>query len=265
MSVRWKLEILRMRTVKVARLTVRPAYWSEIRKGVFPSLEHLQVPFLRHYDYVVDAGASRGQFAAFAKNQWPGARMICFEPQPRSAALARAIVGDRGEVHEVALSDEESQDELIISGREDSSSLLPVGELAAQVANAAEVGRLPVAVHRLDRHARCFGTGVGLLKIDVQGLELEVLKGLGDELVRFADIYVECSFVHLYEGQALGSDIIAYLFSQGFQLVAVENPARGEDHEILQADLLFRRSPEATKTGHAKDCTASAALRGASR
>ncbi|WP_433029631.1 FkbM family methyltransferase [Actinomycetospora sp. CA-053990] len=244
MSIRWKLEILRMRMVKVGRLATRPSYWSDLRKGVFPGLEHLQVPFLRHYDYVVDAGASRGQFASFAKNQWPNSRLFCFEPQPLCAATARAVVGNRGEVHEVALSDKDGDEELIVSGREDSSSLLPVGELAEQVANAGEVDRFSVPVHRLDGHTAEFGLGIGLLKIDVQGLELEVLKGLGQQIRRFADIYLECSFRHLYEGQALGTEIIAYLSSYDFQLVAIENPARGENHEILQADLLFRRSGE---------------------
>ncbi|GAA4752112.1 FkbM family methyltransferase [Actinomycetospora chibensis] len=244
MSIRWKLEILRMRIMKVGRLATRPAYWSDLRRGVFPGLEHLQVPFLSHYDYVVDAGASRGQFASFAKNQWPHSRLFCFEPQPKCAATARAVVGGRGEVHEVALSNEEGIEEFIVSGREDSSSLLPVGELAEQVANAGEVGRFSVPVHRLDRHTAEFGAGTGLLKIDVQGLELEVLKGLGEQIRGFADIYLECSFRHLYEGQALGTEIIAYLSSRGFQLIAIENPARGESHEILQADLLFRRGDQ---------------------
>ena len=42
-----------------------------------------------------------------------------------------------------------------------------------------------------------------LLKIDVQGFELDVLQGCEDILNRFSHLYIECSFIELYEGQAL--------------------------------------------------------------
>ncbi len=41
-----------------------------------------------------------------------------------------------------------------------------------------------------------------LLKLDVQGFELQALSGCEDLLERFARVTVECSFVALYAGQA---------------------------------------------------------------
>ncbi len=48
-----------------------------------------------------------------------------------------------------------------------------------------------------------------LLKLDVQGFELSALQGCEDLLQHFAWVYVECSFIELYEGQALADEVIA--------------------------------------------------------
>lgn len=242
MSYRWKLEILRMRAQKMARLALRPSHWKDVRAGIFPGLEHTQTPFHDHYDWVYDAGASNGQFSSFAVRRWPGAKFRCFEPIPECARRAQSVVGGRGRVHEVALSNRDEQGELIISGREDSSSMLPVDELSEQVSNAGEVARLDIDVRRLENYLTDMARGQNLLKIDVQGLELEVLEGAGRLLDRFVDVYCECSFRHLYQDQPLVSDVVAYMQSRGFELISVENMARNDDRLVLQADMLFRRN-----------------------
>ena len=82
-----------------------------------------------------------------------------------------------------------------------------------------------------------------LLKIDVQGFELEVLKSAESLLARFRWIYAECSFVPLYEGQALAEEIVAWLASRGFRLAGRFNPSHARlDGKLLQADLLFENS-----------------------
>lgn len=54
-----------------------------------------------------------------------------------------------------------------------------------------------------------------LLKIDVQGGELVVLDGC-DSLAEVDFIYVELSFVELFEGQPLFQDVSEYLARRGF-------------------------------------------------
>jgi hypothetical protein len=79
-----------------------------------------------------------------------------------------------------------------------------------------------------------------LLKIDVQGFELEVLKSAETLLPGFRWIYAECSAVALYEGQALADEVIQWLKMRQFDLVGRFNPSRGRDGALLQADLLFQ-------------------------
>jgi len=80
-----------------------------------------------------------------------------------------------------------------------------------------------------------------LLKLDVQGFELEALKGCEDLLHCFAWVYAECSFVELYEGQALADGVIAWLRERGCVLSGVYNMTYDKQGRAVQADFLFCR------------------------
>lgn len=49
-----------------------------------------------------------------------------------------------------------------------------------------------------------------LLKIDVQGGELDVLQGSDDLLDCFEVVYIECSYVKMYDNQPLFADIVQW-------------------------------------------------------
>jgi hypothetical protein len=78
-----------------------------------------------------------------------------------------------------------------------------------------------------------------LLKIDVQGYELDALRGCESLLGEFDFAYIECSFVELYQGQALAHDVCAYLCEHGFRLAGVYNLHQDADGRAIQADFLF--------------------------
>jgi hypothetical protein len=68
---------------------------------------------------------------------------------------------------------------------------------------------------------------------------LTALQGCEDLLSRFRYVYVEASFIELYQGQALATDVIAYLFNKGFKLICVANASNGHESRPIQADFLF--------------------------
>jgi hypothetical protein len=80
-----------------------------------------------------------------------------------------------------------------------------------------------------------------LLKLDVQGYEMEALRACGDLLDKFTYVYAEGSFVELYEGQVLADDLIAWLREQGYELVGSYESVRDEHGQTVQADMLFER------------------------
>ena len=132
-----------------------------------------------------------------------------------------------------------------VSARDDSSSLLPIS--SAQTENfpgTESVGMRSVPVGPLTDFLAPSGLGSrNLLKIDVQGFELEVLKSAGSLLSYFDWVYAECSFVPLYEGQALADEVAAFLAERGFRLRGRFNQTSGKDGGPLQADLLFEKAP----------------------
>jgi hypothetical protein len=129
-----------------------------------------------------------------------------------------------------------------VAAEDDSSSLLPIGERQKSEFGTREISQRQVAVGTLEEYLSPTLPGRVLLKIDVQGCELDVLVGAGDALSLVDEVFAECSFVPLYEGQALADEVICYLRARGFSLVGVFGLTRSSDGECLQADLLFRRA-----------------------
>ncbi|AWN17517.1 Methyltransferase FkbM [Salinisphaera sp. LB1] len=193
----------------------------------------------------MDVGANRGQFALAARRCFPNARIVSFEPLSGPAAVYQAVFDEdrRARLVIAALGPEPGEAEIHRSARDDSSSLLPI--TAAQDAlfpGTAEAGTETIRVARLAEHlsAEAIGTPA-LLKLDVQGFELQALAGCEDLLERFTWVYVECSFIELYVGQAFADEVIAWLRERGFQLCGVYHMAYDGDGRAVQADFLFRR------------------------
>jgi FkbM family methyltransferase len=59
--------------------------------------------------------------------------------------------------------------------------------------------------------------GFNTLVVDVQGMELDVLKGFGRKLNKFSFINIECSEKVQYEGGVDAATVVQYLDSMGFQ------------------------------------------------
>jgi hypothetical protein len=75
-----------------------------------------------------------------------------------------------------------------------------------------------------------------LLKLDVQGYELLALHGCLKLLPEFDYVYVECSYLELYEGQALADEVIELLQQQGFSVSGKFNLVSREDPTPVQSD-----------------------------
>lgn len=124
-----------------------------------------------------------------------------------------------------------------------SSSLLPFAQ--AQHDNFPLTEEASLEQVSISNLFDCIGeneiVGTALLKIDVQGFELGVIEGCDILLEKFRYIYVELSFITLYQGQPLASEIVERLLENGFHLECVANLTRGKSRRPIQADFLFVR------------------------
>jgi len=235
-----------IKATKLAAILKSPYYQMRLlRHRVAAGVEHAQILTGLDCRTVVDIGANRGQFALVARQFLPHARIISFEPLSVAAAKYREVFtgDDRVMLHEAAIGPVPGNATIHISRRDDSSSLLPI--TAAQVAHfPGTEERATTTVHVAPMREFVQAEAIlppAFLKIDVQGYELAALRGCEELLGRFAYIYVECSFVELYAGQALADEVVKWLRERGLKLRGTYNEEYDHDRRAIQADFLFTR------------------------
>ena len=232
--------------VKLARV-MRVRRWRRaLRAGVAAGVEHAHIlSTMVGCRTVVDIGANRGQFALAAREVFPDADIISFEPLSIAAKKYREVFAeDAGaRLHEAAIGPTAGSATLCVSGRDDSSSFLPISERQSTLfPGTAQVGVVNAEMGPLTQYvARTDIRGPALLKLDVQGFELQALHGCEALLPEFSWVYAECSFVELYVGQALASQLIAWLRDHGFILGGIYNAVYDAQGRAVQADFLFTR------------------------
>ena len=209
-----------------------------------PGVEHVSAIRGLKPRTLIDVGANKGQFSLIARSLFPEILIHAFEPIAAERAKLSLVLKNEGlAIYPVAVGRQAETRDFFVTSRLDSSSLLKpaVGQKEAfdvslVSVNSIEVVRLADVIRfaELPRPV--------LLKIDVQGGELDALIGVGDDICYIDHIYCEVSFVPLYEDQPLAGDIICYLRALGFSVGGVFNQVTAEAFGPTQADLLFHRN-----------------------
>lgn len=230
----------------IAILRVAPYRAALLRHWVAAAVEHGEALGVLTLRTVVDVGANRGQFALFALHTFPAARIVSLEPLSVPAARFRRVFAKERRVtlHHAALGPETGQSTMHVSGHDDSSSLLPITDTQGRLFRGTnEVRTETVRTAPLSEFLD--GDSIeepALLKLDVQGYELEALRACGELLDKFTYVAAEGSFIELYEGQVLADDLVAWLRERGYQLVRSYGGISDEHGQPIQADMLFKRS-----------------------
>ncbi len=209
----------------------------------FASIEHLKLLKNFNFNTILDVGANKGQFSLLVKYLFPNTKIIAFEPLENEAKIFNKIFSNDKFVtlYNIAIGQSTSEGIFHISARNDSSSLLPISEKQIKIfPGTKEVKTERISIVPLSKkiNASVFKHPT-LMKIDVQGFELEVLKGSIDILNSIDFILIEVSFIELYTGQALSNDIIVFLLSHKYQLIGVYNMTYNNGIAV-QADFFFK-------------------------
>lgn len=196
----------------------------------------------------VDVGANIGLHTVFlSRAVGPRGRVVAFEPEQANFRLLEHNVAANGlanvEPHRQALSD--AAGELILR-------LDPENFGNHQLSGGAG-GQVDQRVETVPGDAVLAGvSGIGLIKIDVQGHEMRVLRGLEATLARSPSVVlsIEVSPPHLRAAGTSASELVAYLRHQGFDGYEVQ-PGRvlplgaPEQYEWMNytryADLMLTR------------------------
>ncbi len=248
MNVAYTIRKNLRRARKLAHIAATPGYRAAMRRRTFPAIEHEATFASFRFDTVIDVGANIGQFAVTAHCANPKARVFCFEPLAGCAERLQGLAQDypRLAIYHHSLGAQAAQFEINVASNLGSSSILDFTDLQLETyPGVTVVGKETIRGEALDTIATPEMTqGRTLLKMDVQGFELEVLKGAAASLEKIEAIYLEASFVPLYADQPLATELIVWLNQHGFGLAAIYNVDSGAGTTPSQADCLFLRKQE---------------------
>lgn len=229
---------------KFLKILSSVTYIKGLLYGVAASVEHERLIKNISPKFIVDIGANKGQFALMLRKINPNSTIHSFEPLGNAVNSFRKIFKNDSNIniYPFAIGNSKEDKNIFISMRDDSSSILPISKNQEEIYPGTGLKETAIiSIDRLDNHIGIENIiHPSLLKIDVQGFELEVLKGSENLLGSFSYIYCECSFIELYEGQPIAYEIIDFLAQLGFYLDGIHNLHHNEKGVSIQADFLFK-------------------------
>ena len=194
----------------------------------------------------MDVGANSGQFALMIHTILPEASIYSFEPLERCFRSLQQNAENIKDMHcfRFALGDTNTRMVMHANEFSGSSSILEMAELHKtafpytrnSTEEQVEVRTLDSLLPQLRLQSNV------LAKLDVQGYELNVLRGAEEALSHINVLVIETSFYQLYENQPLFDDIYGYLNKRGFKYRGnFEQIMSATNGEVLQADAIFTR------------------------
>jgi FkbM family methyltransferase len=190
---------------------------------------------------VLDIGANVGVITRKAYQSFPEATIHAFEPVATTyEVLCKNVVSmsDRVKTYPFGFMDKRGLEEINISSFNGANSIIRQSQehkdLHAAMRHESgvgvvEVGKETIMVMTLDEFAKEHElTTIDLIKIDVEGVELEVLRG-GRETLRDAvqHVMVELSFIRHGRRSRNWMEVCNELYDAGFMLIDLYDVGRG--------------------------------------
>ncbi len=201
---------------------------------------------------IFDVGANVGNLSLAFLRWFPKATVYGFEPATEmfaemSARIDSAGFSDRFRAHQIGFFDKESQAELNLASQHGANSLMGIGD-AYHAANPG-IGisaTEQISLIRMDDFVRDEGIKhVDLVKIDVEGVENEVLLGGRETFLDKVDVVIlEISFVRHERAEGAHLRLFQTMHDLGFApsyLFDVEQGGPETPWRLNQVDCVFRR------------------------
>ena len=197
------------------------------------------------FDYtpntIIDVGTAVGEWSKAANFVYPNAKIYAFEPISSSLDKAKNMLQNISNItyFNLALYSANQKKKFYINEFSFSSSLLKMTDRHKEIypftKNETEIN---VACKRFDSIKEIILKSPVFVKIDVQGTELEVLKGFGKLINKVDIIQIELNFEKYYEKQFNYNEIFAFFSENKFKRFLQLSPMYYKNN-LIACDYLF--------------------------
>ncbi len=203
------------------------------------TMEHFKI------NLVLDVGANIGQYGLKLFSEGYQGELISFEPilKCHKILVKKASKYRNWKVKEpCAIGEGNYISEINISKNEVSSSLLRINESHIKGApDSVYVQKEEIQVKTLDSFDLDKNKNI-LLKIDVQGFELNVLKGAEELLTNVKLLSIELSLSEVYDNAPDWKTILKYLEERDYYLFGLNTAfVNNQTGQVLQIDGIFAK------------------------
>lgn len=186
--------------------------------------------------YILDIGAFEGEWTLMCRKIFQDASFLMFEAQESKSATLSSIKSPFVDFH-IGLLGPEINDKAKFYINETVSSALPESAKTNQAF-------VEIPMYTVDEVLKRKGIAkVDFIKLDVQGFELEVLKGATDALSLAEVVLMEVSLIEINKGAPLINDVMNFMNEKEFICYDICSIVRRPlDQALWQTDLIFVKS-----------------------
>ena len=200
-----------------------------------------------HAPVVIDIGANCGYFAIYMASRYPGCQLVCFEPEATNRTLAQvnlALNGVNATLHpEAVLADNSPTVTFYLSQDPRLHTTVALEQAGQHGISSDRYNGSKVTVPAVEINEVIAGittrSRIDLLKVDVEGIDLDLLMAIDDQLLK----RVDCIVTEI-EGRGT-AQVRQKLRSAGF--------AVSEDAGLLFASRIGQAAMTPARTGPTSD------------
>jgi len=185
---------------------------------------------------IFDVGAYRGDFAALCFQLWPDTSVTCFEVLPEPSEKILTMARKQKSLHLIScLLGAETRPAVDLNLGETASSVL-----RERVNGQGRKAKFPMRTVDEVVARDLQGRAPDFLKLDVQGYELEVLKGATRNLSSMKLILAEVNLLDIHESVPLLAEVVSWLSDRGWVAYDICSLIRRPlDLALWQTDIIF--------------------------
>lgn len=214
-------------------------YFGESPRRIYPnliySLENLKNEGFTP-SYIIDIGAYHGEWTTMIKKIFPESNVLMIEAQEIKEGILKDISQTYSPkvFYEIQLLSSQDEREVSFVEMETGSSVFE----ESSPYQREYVNKKTITLDTLLKKHPNFESA-DFLKIDVQGYELEVLKGAKQLLEKVELVLMEVSLIPVNKGCPIMSEVVQFMADYDFRVLDFCSQIRRSDGFLWQTDLLF--------------------------